>query len=363
MRCWAEINIKNLYDNIKEIEKITSKEHIMAVIKADGYGHGMEKICEALIKTGIKNFAVATSEEAHKIREINDSVNILILGPIENDHANSVSEKNIYFMITDFQEIDYLEKNKCNTEVFIKIDTGMGRVGFQLQEIEKLAETLKRCKYVKPIGVFSHFSSSDSDVDYTDLQIKRFEEVSNKLKKELPTVKYRHLLNSFGSLRFQKNKYDFIRAGIIIYGGVTEEETKPYKFKPVMSLYAKISYIKTLSEDSYISYGNTYLGKKGETLATVSIGYADGVRRDLSNKGYVYYKGHKCNIVGRVCMDQLVIKLPEKLAKEAAKGDKVEFFGENINVVDVANLCNTISYEILCGISQRVPRIYINENE
>ena len=107
MRCWAEINIKNLYDNIKEIEKITSKEHIMAVIKADGYGHGMEKICEALIKTGIKNFAVATSEEAHKIREIDNSVNILILGPIENDHANSVSEKNIYFMVTDFQEIDY----------------------------------------------------------------------------------------------------------------------------------------------------------------------------------------------------------------------------------------------------------------
>ena len=111
------------------------------------------------------------------------------------------------------------------------------------------------------------------------------------------------------------------------------------------------------------SYGNTYLAKKGDTLATVSIGYADGVRRDLSNRGYVYYKGHKCSIIGRICMDQLIILLPEEIAKEAEKGDIVEFFGENISVVEVADICNTISYEILCGISQRVPRIYINENE
>ena len=363
MRCWAEINIKNLYENIKEIEKIASKEHIMAVIKADAYGHGMNKICEMLIKKGIRNFAVATAEEALKIREMNDNVNILILGPIENQYAKSVSEKNIYFMVTDFQEIDYLEKSGFDTDVFIKLDTGMGRVGFQPNDTDKLTDVLKNCKYVKPIGVFSHFSSSDSDEDYTNLQIEKFEKITEKLVKVLPSVKYRHLLNSFGSLKFQKSKYDFIRVGIILYGGVTLEETKPYRFKPVMSLYAKISYIKTLYEDSYISYGNTYLAKKGDTLATVSIGYADGVRRDLSNRGYVYYKGHKCSIIGRICMDQLIILLPKEIAKEAEKGDIVEFFGENISVVEVADVCNTISYEILCGISQRVPRIYINENE
>ncbi|MDO5088365.1 MAG: alanine racemase [Leptotrichiaceae bacterium] len=363
MRCWAEINIKNLYENIGELEKITSKEHIMAVIKADAYGHGMVKICDLLIKKGIRNFAVATADEALKIREMNDSVNILILGPIENDYVNSVSEKNIYFTVTDFEEIDYLEKNQRNMNVFIKVDTGMGRVGFQFHEIEKMIHILKECKYVRPVGVFSHFSSSDSDEDYTELQSEKFEEISKIMMKEIPTVKYRHLHNSFGSLKSGKKKYDFIRVGIIAYGGVSEKETKPYKFKPVMSLYAKISYIKTLCEDSYISYGNTYLGKKGETLATVSIGYADGVRRELSNRGYVYYKGFKCRIVGRVCMDQLIILLPEALAKEAKKGDTVEFFGENISTVEVADICGTISYEILCGISQRVPRIYINENE
>ena len=116
-----------------------------------------------------------------------------------------------------------------------------------------------------------------------------------------------------------------------------------------------------IKEDSFISYGNTYKGKAGKTYATVSIGYADGVRRDLSNKGFVFYKGYKCEIVGRVCMDQLIILLPEELKNEAKKGDVVEFFGENISVVEVADLCNTISYEILCGISQRVPRIYVEK--
>ena len=176
--------------------------------------------------------------------------------------------------------------------------------------------------------------------------------------KEIKTVKYRHILNSFGSLKNYNSEYDFIRIGIILYGGVTEKETAPYKFKPVMSLYAKISHIKKLHRDSFISYGNTYMAKEGNTVATVSIGYADGVRRDLSNKGYVYYKGRRCSIIGRVCMDQLMILIPEELAESTKKGDIVEFFGKNINVVEVADLCNTISYEILCGVSQRVPRIY-----
>ena len=293
-----------------------------------------------------------------KIKEVDENVEILILGPIEYAYMDKISEKNIYFMVTDFEEIEYLENSKTKTNVFITVDTGMGRVGFQKEEIDKLISKLENCKYVNPIGIFSHFSSSDTDEKYTKFQEDNFKEICDKITSKIPAVKYKHLLNSFGTIKLKNDGYDFVRVGIIAYGGVTEEETKPYKFKPVMSLFAKISYIKTLYKDSYISYGNTYLGKAGETYATVSIGYADGVRRDLSNKGYVYYKGYRCNIVGRVCMDQLIIALPKELVGEAKKGDTVEFFGENISVVEVADLCNTISYEILCGISQRVPRIY-----
>ncbi len=358
MRCWAEINIQNLYENIKEIEKVTSKDKIIAVLKADAYGHGMEKICEVLLNVGIKSFAVATVEEALKLKEINSQVFVIILGPIQNGDMGLILENDIYFTLTDLDEIKYLEANKQKSNVFIKIDSGMGRVGFQKNELEELISLIKQCKYVNTVGIFSHLSSSDSNEEYTKFQENNFREMSNRILFEIPTIKYRHLLNSFGILKFQKSVYDFIRIGIIAYGGVSEKDTSPYNFKPVMSLYAKISYIKTLNEDTFISYGNTYKAKKGDTIGTVSIGYADGVRRDLSNKGYVYYKGNKCDIIGRVCMDQLLILIPQKLSKEAKKGDTVEIFGENINVVEVADLCNTISYEILCGISQRVPRIY-----
>ena len=365
MRCWAEININNLYSNIDEIEKIATKDKIIAVIKADAYGHGMLEICDALIKKGIKNFAVATSDEALKIKELHNDITVLILGPVENEYMDLIADKNIYFMVTDFEEIEYLEKTGKEkgktTDVFIKIDTGMGRVGFQESETEKLNEILKNSSHINPIGIFSHFSSSDSDKDYTKLQESKFKAMCEKISSGIPSIKYRHLHNSFGTLKFQDSIEDFVRVGIILYGGVTDEETSPYKFKPVMSLLAKISYIKTLKEDSFISYGNTYKGKAGGTYATVSIGYADGVRRDLSNKGYVFYKGHKCEIVGRVCMDQLMILLPDELKDMAKKGDIVEFFGENISVVEVADLCNTISYEIMCGISQRVPRIYVEK--
>ena len=365
MRCWAEININNLYSNIDEIEKIVPKEKIIAVIKADAYGHGMLKICDALIKKGIKNFAVATSDEALKIKELHNDIMVLILGPVENEYMDLIADKKIYFMVTDFEEIEFLEKtgteNSKTVDVFIKIDTGMGRVGFQESEVEQLNKILKNVKHINPIGIFSHFSSSDSDKGYTKLQERKFKAMCEKISSGIPSIQYRHLHNSFGTLKFQESIQDFVRAGIIIYGGVTDKETAPYKFKPVMSLFAKISYIKTLMEDSFISYGNTYLGQAGKTYATVSIGYADGVRRDLSNKGHVFYKGHKCEIVGRVCMDQLMILLPDELKDMAKKGDVVEFFGENISVVEVAELCGTISYEILCGISQRVPRIYVEK--
>ena len=359
MRCWAEININNLYENIEEVEKIVPRDRIIAVLKADAYGHGMEKICEKLLNAGIRNFAVATVEEALKLKEIDNKVSVIILGPVQNEDMNLILENDIYFTLTDMDEIRYLEKSSQKSNVFIKIDTGMGRVGFQSSEIDELTSLIKQCRYVNVTGIFSHLSSSDSDQEYTEFQEEKFRKISERILSEVPSIKYRHLLNSFGTLRFQKSIYDFVRIGIIAYGGADFEETAPYRFKPVMSLYARISYIKTLCEDSFISYGNTYKAKKGDIIGTVSIGYADGVRRELSNKGYVYYKGHRCSIIGRVCMDQLLILIPESLGKDVRKGDTVEIFGENISVTEIAELCNTISYEILCGISQRVPRVYI----
>lgn len=359
MRCWANISIDNLYYNVEEISKIVDKSKVLAVLKANAYGHGMKKVCELLVKKGVFNFGVATLEEALELRKISRDGTILIMGPLENENMKMASKNNISFTLTDISEIDYIESIKEKMKVVIKIDTGMGRIGFQKGEIHKLINRLKKSDYVEATAVFSHLSSSDDNNDYNKFQQDTFNYISELLMKEVPSIKQRHLLNSFGSLKYDSYNYDFIRTGIILYGGVTEKETKPYKFKPVMSLYSKISYIKTLLDDSFVSYGNTYKAKKNDTIATVSIGYADGVRRELSNKGYVYCKGVKCNIIGRVCMDQLMINIPNELVGVVKKGDIVEIFGENINVSELAEMCGTISYEILCGISQRVPRIYV----
>lgn len=355
MRSWAEINLDNLRYNVNTLKKMAGESILMPVIKADAYGHGLEKILEALILEDVKWIGVATFGEAKKVRNVSKSIEVLILGPIENEDMRKAVELNIVFPLTSLLEIEYITKNSLSPRVHIKVDTGMGRVGFDMNYLDTLNKKLEESDLIKAEGIFSHLSSADTSVEYSKWQIKKFEEAVKKF----PNVKYKHILNSFGSMQFLESKYDIIRTGIILYGGLREENTFNYKFKPVMSLKARISFIKKLENNSFISYNRKYEGKTGEKIATVSIGYADGVRRELANKGEVFVKNRKCKIVGTVCMDQLMISVPEDLELEI--GDTVEFFGENIHVEDVSDICNTISYEITCGISQRVPRIYIGE--
>ena len=354
MRCWKEINLDDLRKNVIELEKITAKKNIMTVVKANAYGHGMIEIFDELVNVGITWFGIATFEEAMALRERNKEVNILIFGPIEKSSMKIASENDLRFPIVSFDEIDYLNSNNINCNIHVKIDTGMGRVGFQYQDAEKAIELIKNSSTINIEGIFSHLSSSESNEEYTRSQIEKFDLIVKNHKE----IKYKHILNSFGSVLYQDSIYDFIRPGIILYGGVTEDETSPYKFNQVMSLHARISFVKEMLEDGYISYGNKYKAQKGEKIATISIGYADGVRRELANKGSVLYKGHKCKIVGTVCMDQLMVLIPKEIA--VVVDEYVEIFGENISAVEVAEICETISYEIVCGVSQRVPRKYIN---
>ena len=354
MRCWAEIDLESVRKNISELEKITKRQNIMAVVKANAYGHGMIEIFDELIKIGISWFGVATFEEAMALRERNKEVNILIFGPIEKTSMKIASENNLRFPLVSYDEVNYLNKNNINCNVHIKIDTGMGRIGFQYTEAEKAITSIKKSNSINIEGIFSHLSSSECNEEYTKEQINKFDKIVKKHK----DIKYKHILNSFGTLLYQNSIYDFIRPGIVIYGGVVENETAPYKFNQVMSLYARVSFVKEMLEDGYISYVNRYKARKGDKIATISIGYADGVRRELTNNGNVFYKGIRCKIVGTVCMDQLMILVPKEI--EISVDDYVEIFGKNISLVEIANQCKTISYEIVCGISQRVPRKYKN---
>ena len=356
MRSWAEINLDNLRYNINTLKSLAGKSEVMPVIKANAYGHGLEKILEVIVEN-VNWIGVATLEEAQMVRNISKVVNVLVLGPIEYEDMRKASSENIAFLLTSMEEIDYLYENNINSKVHIKVDTGMGRVGFSMSDLDMVIEKLKEKKSINVEGIFSHLSSSDTSKEYTEWQLEKYKEVVKKF----PDVKYKHVLNSFGAMRFDSSKYDIIRVGIILYGGIKEENSFSYKFKPVMSLKARVSFVKTLENKMYISYNRAYEGQVGEKIATVSIGYADGVRRDLSNKGEVFIKNRKCKMIGTICMDQLLISVPEDL--EVNVGDTVELFGENIHVEDVAEKCNTISYEILCGISSRIPRIYKGEEK
>lgn len=343
MRARAVINLDNLIYNLEVISDKIPKEKIMAVIKANAYGHGYEEIFKECFKFGIRFFGVATIEEAQVIRKINKEAKILILSAVEPNMYYELSKNNIDITITSFEEIEYITNNNIEGNYHIAYDTGMGRLGFNEFEIEEAIRKLK------PVGIFSHLTSADNDEYYTRYQYEKFINISKKYD-----IKYKHLLNSFGSEKYYDffESFDLYRLGILMYGG---ELTNIYK--PVMSFEARISYIKTLVEDSYIGYSNTYKAKKGDIIATVSAGYADGIFRSLSNKSKVYLRGKYYNIIGNICMDQFMI-----LADNDVKlGDFVEIFGENIKVEEQANLANTISYELLCAVSPRVNRVYVKE--
>lgn len=340
MRAKLVINLDRISRNIDKFLVNIHKDKFMAVLKANAYGHGLEKIAKFCIAKGIKWYGVATYKEAIKIYSISKNANILILGPIEKKYYKTLSDKNIHFTITDFKEIEYLIKNNIDAKIHIAYDTGMGRIGFDKNNIEKAI------KMYKITGIFTHLSSADIENDnISKEQLRLFDEIAFKYN-----IEYKHALNSYGSYKYFSDKYDIYRVGIMMYGG---EDIKV--FERAMSFYARVSYIKTLDEDTYIGYSRTYKAKKGDTVATISLGYGDGLNRLVSNKFHVYCKGKKYSIIGKVCMDQFMI-----LADGNIKvGDYVEIFGDNIDITEYAKNCNTISYESMCNITDRVKKIYI----
>ncbi len=356
MRVWAEINLDNLENNVRIIKKISGGKNILGVVKADAYGHGAIEIAKELKSNGVDFFGVACIDEAEELFEngIKDSILILGCTPIE-DWSKAVS-LGIHLTMSSKEELFYLEKNGLYPKVHIKIDTGMGRIGFTPEEGIKIIKYIKENKIAKICGIFSHFSSADDDVSYTNEQLKIFK----KIEEQFPEIQIKHISNSAAIANLDCG-YNYIRPGIILYGVVPFETSLKNEFKPVMYLKSKIVFLKEIKDTVFISYGKTYKAEKGDKIATVSAGYADGVNRKLSNRGVVVVKGVKCPIVGRICMDQFMIKIPEEIS-DILIGEEVTIFGEIITAEDVARDSETISYEILTNISVRVPRVYKKNN-
>lgn len=353
MRAWLEIDMDNLKYNLEKIRGLVNGTNILGVIKANSYGFGAVEIAKELSKNGVEIFGVASLEEAMELREGGISDEILILGSLFNDEIELAAEKGFQMTISSMRQLEFIENNRINALIHIKIDTGMGRLGFNLDEGEKAVDYCIE-KGLKITGIYSHLSdadgASDESYEYTTEQIKKFS-VFEKYK----SIKYIHILNSGGILRFNnKFKGNLVRAGICMYGMLGNERIPG--FKRVFSMKARVLFIRTLEEDSYISYGRTVKMKKGETFATLSIGYADGMKKEFSNKTYVLIEGEKCPVVGEICMDMCMVKIPDSILKKINIGTEAIVIRDDI--IEEINSIYKSTWDILTGIGRRVYRVY-----
>jgi len=372
-RAWAEIDLDALVHNFKLIRKMTDAK-IFSVVKANAYGHSVPLIAKRLSENGTDYFAVSNIDEARELRALDIKQPILILGYTPPFLAEELYKNEI---IQAVFSLDYAKKlsefakaANITVEAHLKLDTGMGRIGFDCrnEDLSGLGEAKEALclSNIKYSGIFTHFPVADSekttDLDYTNKQYERFLLAISQLEEAGYSFEIKHCCNSAATLLSFDKHLDAIRPGIILYGLTPSTEiTADYGFKPVMTFKAAVSMVKTVEKGQTVSYGRTYKTNKPTKIATITAGYADGFPRLLSNGGYVLINGQKAKIVGRICMDQFCADVSD--IEKVKEGDTVILFGENLPVENLAELCGTINYELVCGLSKRVPRIYIENGK
>lgn len=372
-RTWVEINLDSVEENIKNALCASGGKEIMGVVKANAYGHGDIEIAGKLMSLGVKRFAVSNICEAVHLRKNAIAGDILILGYTPREDFSKLAEFDIIQALPNLEYAyalsEFAEKGGKKIRCHVKFDTGMGRIGLQCRDEKHLGEEIKAISQLEGIfaeGAFTHFAVADSmrpeDVEYTKGQNELFVKASRLLQSCLGREIACHNANSAGGIFYKDFPGKIHRLGISLYGLTPDPALEmPYTLAPVMELKSVISMVKTVKAGDSISYGRTYTAKKDTVVATVPIGYADGLRRELSNKGEMLVRGKRAKIIGRVCMDQVMLDVTDICG--ACEGDTVTVFGKGLPVEEMAGLCGTINYEIVCGIAMRVPRVYMEKGE
>lgn len=369
-RAWATVNLSKLEKNINTIkQQISPSTGIMAVVKADAYGHGEKEVLRKLESIGIKYFAVSNLDEAISVRNICPDGDILILGYTPPEYSDELIQHNIIQCIVSEEYASELNKNAVSpVRCHIKLDTGMGRIGLKYSKVSDCCDSVERIAALPALsveGLFTHFSVADSDdaenIEYTKKQADFIKSVYHTLEKRGTKLLHMHFLNSAGTGYHYDSESTLARIGITMYGLYPNYALPlPCAVEPVMEFKAVISNVKTAVKGDFISYGRTYEATEPVKIATATVGYADGYSRLLSSKGQVLIKGKRCRIVGRICMDQMMIDVTDVDVKA---GDIVTLIGKDgddvITADELASWYGTIGYEVVCGISKRVPRIYI----
>lgn len=353
-----EVSRKAFLNNYKKVLKyIDNKALVMPVVKANAYGTYLNKDLELMNKFDI--VAVAIVEEAIDLRKIGYKKDIFVLNQPYIDEIDLIEEYNLIVGISAKEFLKEVIKRKKPIRCHIELETGMGRCGVLPQELDNFLKLVKK-SVVKVEGVYSHLSSADIDYDFTNKQIKLFEQGVLKIKEFFPDIKYIHCEASSGLLNFDLGICNLVRPGILLYGyQASKSSNLKISLEPVVKLKSKISYIKKVKPGDSISYGRSFVADREMIVATVGCGYADGIRRELSNKGMVVVNGCLCKILGKVCMDSLMIDVSEVLNVKV-NDDVYLFDNKHVSVDDLAYLCETINYEILATIGERVPRIFID---
>ncbi|MEN6316137.1 MAG: alanine racemase [Clostridiaceae bacterium] len=368
---WAEIDLDAIAHNVLEIRRVIGEEvEMMGVVKADAYGHGVLEVVRTLLDNGVSQLAVSKLDEAIQIRKMGIRVPILIFGYTDPSRAEEIVINDVTQAVFSREMAQVLSKaavKLCRSaKIHVKLDTGMTRVGFMPDQgaIQSILE-LGKLPGLMIEGLFTHFASADeTERDYTMMQFERYMNVCSELVKLGVHIPLRHVCNSAGIMQYPQMHLDMVRPGIILYGLYPSQEVDREKIslKPAMTLKANVILVKDVEPGTCISYGRTFRTSRPSKIATVPIGYADGYTRLLSNKGRMLVNGEYAPVVGRICMDQCMIDVTD-LKHEVHVGDEVVIFGSQngacISVDEVAADIGTISYEMICIIGKRIPRVYL----
>jgi len=354
---FAEISLKALSHNLEVVRKKTGNKNILAVVKANAYGHGAEEISKHLVKKGITHLGVAFTGEAIQLREAGVKAPILVF--FDRNHIKECFEYDLTPVVFDLNTAkkfssEAVRRNRI-LPIHIKVDTGMGRMGFTLDKAHTAIYKITGLKNMRLEGLMSHFSDADlHDKEFANLQLKRFLSLRKELKRNGVTFNFYHIANSAAVLTMPGAHLNMVRPGIMLYGYGDDD------LKPVLSLKSKVLMLKRVPAGTPISYARTFVTKRMSTIATIPVGYADGYNRKLSNRGEVLINGNRTPVIGRVCMDTIMADVTG--LRGVRLDSEVILIGsqerENITAADIADRTETIPYEVLTSIGQRVKRVY-----
>lgn len=363
---WVEVDLDAIAHNVREMRRIAPDSQLMAVVKADGYGHGALQVAQAALEAGATWLGVATVEEGVDLRRNGVVAPTLIFGYVPPEQVGMVVMHGLRPAVFSLDLAQVLNQRGealvRKAFIHLKVDTGMGRVGVRLHELAEFARALTRMSHVEVEGVFTHLATADEPENpFAGEQLKAFEQALAVLREAGVNPPVIHAANSAGIMLWPDSHYDVVRAGIALYGLPPDPAVDwPAQLRPALTWRTRVGLLKEVNPGDAISYGCTYRAESHQRIASLPVGYADGFPRHLSNQGEVLIRGRRCRVVGRVCMDQTMVRIPDDL--EVAPGDEVVLIGEqqgaSLTATDMARTLGTINYEIVCGISKRVPRLY-----